>query len=263
MDKRLLNKPALAMLQPPALPGTYTYKGETIKEIEDYCLREAEMIYKNNFDGFILQNMNDMPIKQQSNFQTVAYMTRIACTLKREYPDLLMGILVNWDGVASLTVAEASNADFVRVEHLYTGVNVTSCGLLQAQCVDIIDLKMKLNSSMPIFADIYEVHGTPIGRKAYGDAAWEAVHEAFADGLFASGKNTEESLQIINEIKQKVPEVPVLLGGGATGANISELLDQYDGVSVATWIKNGSMRNDIDSKRASVFMEQVKESRKS
>lgn len=263
MDKRLLNKPALAMLQPPALPGTYTYKGETIEEIEDYCLREAKMIHKNKFDGFILQNMNDMPIKQHSNFQTVAYMTRIASTLKREYPDLLMGILVNWDGVASLTVAEASNADFVRVEHLYTGANVTSCGLLQAQCVDIIDLKMKLNSSMPIFADIYEVHGTPIGRKSYGDAAWEAVHEAFADGLFASGKNTEESLQIINEIKQKIPEVPVLLGGGATGDNISDLLKQYDGVSVATWIKNGNMRNDIDSKRASIFMEQVKESRKS
>lgn len=263
MDERLLNKPALAMLQPPALPGTYTYKGETIEEIEEYCLREAEMIYKNKFDGFILQNMNDMPIKQQSNFQTVAYMTRIACTLKREYPDLLMGILVNWDGVASLTVAEASKADFVRVEHLYTGVNVTSCGLLQAQCVDIIDLKMKLNSNIPVFADIYEVHGTPIGRKSYGDAAWEAVHEAFADGLFASGKNTKESLQIIDEIKQKVPEVPVLLGGGATGDNISELLNQYDGVSIATWIKNGNMRNDIDSRRANIFMERVKESRKS
>lgn len=261
MDKRLLNKPVLATLQPPALPGTYTYSGETIKEIEEYCLREAEMIKKNNFDGFILQNMNDMPIKQNSNFQTVAYMTRIACTLKKEYPNLLMGILVNWDGVAALTIAEASNADFIRVEHLYTGASVTSAGILQAQCVDIIELKIKLNSKMPIFADIYEVHGVPIVRKTYGDAAWEAVHEAFADGLFTSGENTAESLQIIAEIKQRVPEVPVLLGGGATGENISELLNQYDGVSVATWIKNGNMRNGIDSQRAKFFMNQVKKLR--
>jgi hypothetical protein len=261
MDNRLLNKPALAMLQPPALPGTFKYSGESIEEIIEICLDEVKMISENGFDGYILQNMNDMPVKQKSNFQTVAYLTRIGTELKRKYPDLLMGVLVNWDGVASVAVAEAIKADFIRVEHLYTGANVTSAGILEGQAVDVIDLKMKLNSSIPIFADIYEVHGVALGKKSYGEAAWEAVNEMFADGLFTSGKNKDESIEIIHEIKEKNLDVPVYLGGGATGDNISELMELYDGVSVATWIKGGDMSNPINPNRANEFMNKVKDKR--
>ncbi|WP_440895954.1 BtpA/SgcQ family protein [Amphibacillus sp. Q70] len=257
MNKKLLNKPVLAMLQPPALPGTFKYNGETIEEIIEICLKEVEMIASNGFDGYILQNMNDMPIKQNSNFQTVAYLTRIATELKKEYPNLLMGILVNWDGLASLAIAEAVKADFIRVEHLYTGANVTSAGILEGQAIDILELKMKLNSKMPVFADIYEVHGTPIGKKTHGNAAWEAVHETFADGLFTSGKDKDESIDIIKEIKERVPNTPIFLGGGATGENISELIELYDGVSVATWIKDGDMSNPINPDKANEFMEKV------
>lgn len=262
MDNRLLNKPALAMLQPPALPGTYKNTGQDIEEIIDKSLHEAKMIAENNFDGLIIQNMNDMPIKQHSNFQTVAYMTRIANAIKESFPSLLLGILINWDGVASLAVADAIQADFIRVEHLYTGVNVTSAGLLQAQCTDIIDLKMKIGSSVPVFADVYEIHGVPIGRKSYGDAAWEIINEAFADGLFTSGRNTAESIAIAKEINEKNLDVPLFLGGGANGDNVAELMKYYDGVSVATWIKDGNMANEINPKKARLFMNEVEKSRK-
>lgn len=262
MDKRLLNKPALAMLQPSALPGTFKNKGESLDFIIEKAVKEAKMIKENHFDGLIIQNMNDMPIKQHSNFQTVAYMTVIANTIKEEFPELLMGILVNWDGVASLAVADAVKADFVRIEHLYTGVNVTSAGLLEGQCTDIIDLKMRIGSNVPIFADVYEVHGVPLGRKSYGDAAWEIVNEAFGDGLFTSGKSTEESIQIAKEIKQKNLNVPLYLGGGASGDNIAELMNYYDGVSVATWIKDGDMSNDINPEKAKIFMDEIKKSRR-
>jgi len=39
------------------------------------------------------------------------------------------------------------------------------------------------------------------------------------------------------------------------------LLQYFDGVSVATWIKNGDMKNPIDSARAEAFMEQVRKAR--
>lgn len=261
MDKRLLNKPALAMLQPMALPGTYTNNGEKIEEILKQALLEAKMIQENGFDGIILQNMNDMPIKQHSTMSTVAYMTRIGLEIRKNFPDLLLGILVNWDGVAALSIADAINADFIRVEHLYTGANVTSAGILQAQCVEILELKKKLGSNIPIFADIYEVHGVPLGRKTFGDAAWEAVHEAFADGLFVSEKTLEKNIEIISEIKKRVPNTPIYLGGGATGNNIGDLIKYYDGVSVATWIKDGNMRNPINPEKAKIFMDKIKSSR--
>ncbi|WP_282929216.1 BtpA/SgcQ family protein [Anaerococcus sp. Marseille-Q7828] len=258
MNEKLLNKPVLAMLQPSSLPGTYKNKGEKIDIIIEKAINEAKMIEENKFDGLIIQNMNDMPIKQFSNFQTVAYMTQITSEIKRRFPNLLIGVLINWDGVASLAVADAVGADFIRVEHLYTGVNVTSGGMLQGQCTDIIDLKMKIGSDVPIFADVYEVHGVPLGKKSYGEAAWEIVNEAFADGIFTSGKSVDESIEIAKEIKSKNLQVPVYLGGGATGDNIAELMKYYDGVSVATWIKDGDMANDINPEKAKKFINEVK-----
>lgn len=256
------NCTAFAMIQPSPLPGSYRHIDKTINEIVDEVLAETQMIVENGFDGVILQNMNDMPIKQIAAPEAIAYMTRIAYEIKQKYPELVLGVLVNWDGVASLAVADAMNADFVRVEHLFTGANVTSAGILEGQCIDIAALRKRICSKVPVYADIQEVHGIPLGGKPIDDAAWEAVHEAFADGLFVSGKTKEESITMIQAVRKKLPDTPIILGGGATGDNISELLEFYDGVSVATWVKNGDMKNPIDPKRAEVFMSEVKKARK-
>ena len=252
---------ALSMIQPPPLPGSYRNRGERIQDIVTQALREAEMIAENGFDGFILQNMNDMPVKQHAPMEAVAYLTAIGAELRRVFPELVLGVLVNWDGVAALCVADAIGADFVRVEHLYTGAEVTSAGILQAQCCDICALRRRLGTDIPVFADVYEVHGVPLGAKPVEDAAWEAVNEAFADGLFVGGKTPEESISLAKRIRARVPGVPVFLGGGATGDNIASLIPHFDGVSVATWIKNGDMKNPIDKERAKRFIDQIKAAR--
>ena len=251
-------KLVLSMIQPEPLPGSYRHRDKRIGEIVDIALRETEMVVENHFDGIIVQNMNDMSIRQESRPEAIAYMTRIAFEIRRRFPDLVMGILMNWDGVAGLSVADAADADFVRIEHLFTGANVTSAGILQGQCVEIAELRKRTGSMVPVYADVYEVHGIPLGRKPIADAAWECVHEAFADGLFMSGKTVEESISMVQEARKRVPEVPIFLGGGATGENIHELMKYYDGVSVATWIKNGDMKNSIDSDRAKLFIEEAK-----
>lgn len=251
----------LSMIQPDPLPGSYRHKTATINEIVYQALKETEMVKENGFDGIIVQNMNDMPVKQIANPEAIAYMTRIAYEIRREFPDLVMGILMNWDGVAGLSVADATGADFVRVEHLFTGASVTSAGILEAQCVDIANLRKRTGTKVPVYADVYEVHGVPLGRKPIEDAAWECVYEAFADGLFLAGKTPEESIEMITKVRRRLPNTPILLGGGATGDNICELLKYYDGVSVATWIKNGDMKNPIDPEKAGIFMREAKKAK--
>ena len=209
-------KVVLSMIQPEPLPGSYRHSDLRIDAIVDQALRETEMVARNHFDGIIVQNMNDMPVKQKSSPEAIAYMTRISYEIKKRFPELVMGILMNWDGVAGLCVADAVGADFVRVEHLFTGASVTSAGILEAQCVDIAGVRKRTGSKVPVYADVYEVHGIPLGRKPVGDAAWECVHEAFADGLFMSGKSAEESIRMIKEARPRVKDTPIFLGGGAT-----------------------------------------------
>lgn len=252
---------ALVMIQPEPVPGSYRHTDKSIREIVDVTIRETEMIADNGFDGFILQNRNDAPIRQIVTPEIVAYMTVIGYELKRRFPELVMGILINWDGLASLAVADAIEADFVRVEHLYTGVEVTYAGLLEAQCVDICNLRKRIKSKVPIYADVQEIHGVQLGGKPIPDAAWDTIENAFADGLFLAGHNPRESIELIQQVRKRVGRVPIFLGGGATGENACELLQHYDGVSVGSWVKNGNMKNPIDPDRAKVFMDEVRRAR--
>ena len=254
---------ALCMVQPPPLPGSYRHKDMTITDILEAVLYEVRQIDEIGFDGIILQNMNDMPIKQLASCEAIAYMSVIGAAIRREFPKLNMGILVNWDGLASLAVADACGADFVRVEHLFTGVEVTSAGLLEGQCCEIAQMRKRLNTNVSIFADVYEVHGVPLGPKPIEDAAWECVHEAFADGLYMSGKTAKESIDMIQCARKRVPDTPIILGGGATGENIYELLQYFDGVSVASWVKNGNMKLPLDFDKCRQFISEVRRAKES
>ena len=254
---------ALAMIQPEPFPGSFRHDGMPFEEIVAVSLKEIEMIQANGFDGYIIQNRNDAPVRQQALPETVAYMTALAKECRRKYPDMIQGILVNWDGVASLAVAAAAGSDFIRVEHTYTGVEVGYAGMLEAQCVDICQFKKRIGSHIPVYADVQEVHYEQLAGKSIVDNAWDTVMNAFADGLFLGGLSCEESIEIIKSVRKRLgSKIPIFLSSGATGDNISEILQYYDGVSVGTWVKNGNMRNPIDPERAGQFMEGVKTARK-
>lgn len=245
------------MIQTPPLPGSYQHDGQSLDEIVDFILRETKILHSCGFEAIILQNMGDMPVKQLARPETIAYLTIIAREIKENFSDFPLGILVNWDGVASLAVAHAVKADFIRVEHVYTGAEVTSTGIINAQCCEITEMKKRLQCQIPIFADVYEPHAVPLGAKPIEDAAWELIHEAFADGIFLSGRNVQESIEMVDRAKTRVPQTTIFLGGGATEENVIELLQHYDGVCIATWIKNGSLKNPIDVEKAKRFIDKV------
>ena len=135
--------------------------------------------------------------------------------------------------------------------------------MLEAQCVDICQFKKRIGSHIPVYADVQEVHYEQLAGKSIVDNAWDTVMNAFADGLFLGGQSCEESIEIIKSVRKRLgSKIPIFLSSGATGDNISEILQYYDGVSVGTWVKNGNMRNPIDPERAGRFMEGVKTARK-
>lgn len=252
----------LAMLQPEPLPGSYLNQGQSFDEILIKTLAEAQQLADIGYDGFLLQNMHDGPLRQQCRPETIAFMTVIAARIQDRFPDKILGLLINWDGVASLSAAAAVQADFIRVEHLYTGVSVGMCGFLEGQCEEILELKKRLGCSIPIYADAQEVNGHFLCAGDKAEDAVRIVKRAFADGLFLSGRQPQESLELIRQVRRKLPDTPIFLGGGATADNIKELLQEYDGVSVATWIKDGDMRNPLNEEKARTFFQQAGLARK-
>lgn len=253
---------ALGMIQPEPCPGSYRNTGMSFEEVIDISRKEVQLLRDNGFDGYILQNRNDAPVRQHAAPQHIAYMSVLARILKTEFPDLIQGILVNWDGVASLAVADAAGSDFVRVEHTFTGLEVGYAGLMEAQCVEVCEFRKKLGSKVPVYADIQEIHYEQLGGKEVPDAAWDAVQNGFADGLFVGGRSTEESVALVKAVRKRLGgDIPIFLSSGSTGDNIGEILKYYDGVSVGSWVKNGNLKNPIDPQRAKIFMDKVRAAR--
>ena len=203
---------ALAMIQPEPFPGSFRHDGMPFEEIVAVSLKEIEMIQANGFDGYIIQNRNDAPVRQQALPETVAYMTALAKECRRKYPDMIQGILVNWDGVASLAVAAAAGSDFIRVEHTYTECSPAAFAFL------ICQFKKRIGSHIPVYADVQEVHYEQLAGKSIVDNAWDTVMNAFADGLFLGGLSCEESIEIIKSVRKRLgSKIPIFLSPAQPG----------------------------------------------
>ena len=257
------SKPIFAMAQPVALPGSCRHAGETIQQISDRLREEVHLLLDGGVDGVILQNFHDGPIKQTAPPEVIGYLTRLACDVRKDYPDVPLGILVCWDGSASVIVADAAQADFVRVEHVYCGAELTAAGIIEGQCVEVQQIKRKLGSPVSVFADVYEPHSVPLLPRPIESTAFDCVYGGFANGLFLCGKSSNESIEYASRVRQTVPNVPIICGGGSTAENVKDLLSVFDGVCVGAWIKNGNLSNAVDPVRLRQYMDAVHNARSS
>ena len=77
---------------------------------------------------------------------------------------------------------------------------------------------------------------------------------------YAEFSTVEELKDLLG--RPEVAGLPVfILGGGSTGDNVYELLQQFDGVCVGAWIKDGDLLNPVNPDRARRYMEQVERAR--
>lgn len=254
-------KPAIAMVQLRPLPGSYRYRGESLSSIIEAVLDEAAVLEDAGFDGLQLQNMGDNPSTRRVGPETVAYMTAAAIAVRQAFPRLSLSILVNWDAEATIAVADAAAADFIRIEHTFTGVAIAPWGLSEACCYAATRFHRRIGARMLIFADVYEPHAVPLGPQPVDQAARIAVDEGGADGLFVTGRNFQESMTWLGQVRRALPMTPLFLGGGATPDNVGQALAVADGVVVATWLKAGDMRNPVDPELARRFMSAVSSAR--
>ena len=249
------------MVQLRPLPGSARYDGEALDSIIEDALRESATLADAGFDGVQLQNMGDNPSSQRAGPETVAFMTRACLAVHTSFPQLQLSVLVNWDAEASLAVAAASTADYVRVEHTWVGASVTSWGISQAQCHTATAFRTRIRSRTPIYADILEPHAVPLVTRPVEDWAKAAVDEGAADGLFVTGRTFEQSLDWLRRVATAAPGVPLWLGGGVNAENVRHLNGLVEGLTVATSIKHGNMANRIDPELAARFVRAARTSK--
>jgi hypothetical protein len=148
------------------------------------------------------------------------------------------------DAAAALSIAAAVGLDAIRV-NVHAGAMVTDQGIVTGRAHETLRERARLGAPVLLLADVLVKHARPLGATLpdAADVARETAHRAGADGLIVSGAATGRPVDLarLREVREAVPDVPLLLGSGVTHDTVAALLDSADGVIVGSALKEGGV----------------------
>jgi membrane complex biogenesis BtpA family protein len=254
----------IAALHLPPFQSSLNPKAQPVSGVTDYALGNAEKAVRAGVRALYIQDLGDYPWAPTIQPQTVAVLSVVAAALRREFPDLVLGVCTMSHGAREpLAIAQASGAHFVRLK-VYIGAMVKAEGVIEGNAHEAVSYRSQIGAEeIVLLADVYDRTGVPLRTPSLKDAATQAAVFGRADGLILTGFSFDESLEMLSEVKALNLGVPLLLGGGANTDNIAGALAIADGVIVSStfkpkggWTHTG-IAEDWDEGQIKAFMEAV------
>ena len=135
-------KPVIAMVHFGALPGTPLYDAKGgIDKIIDGCRKDLRALQAAGVDAVMFGNENDRPYEFNVDTASTATMAHVIGILKSDIK-VPFGVNVLWDGMASVALAAATGAAFVR--EIYTGLYASDMGLWQTNAGQAMRYRSRL-----------------------------------------------------------------------------------------------------------------------
>jgi len=256
-------KAVIGMVHLRALPGSPRWAG-SMEAVIEAALADAGALAEGGADALLVENHGDMPFAPgRVDAATVAAMA-VAVRKIREAVPLPFGInVLKSDALSALAVAAATGARFVRV-NVHVGAVVADQGLLVSSAHDSLRYRRLLGLDVKILADVQAKHGVPLAPVPIEQEARDCVSRGLADGLVVSGAATGEPTPKadLERVRGAVPDVPLLVGSGATAETAAELLAIADGLIVGTAVKrDGLLANPVDPRRVRRLVEAARRAR--
>ena len=253
-------KPIIAMCHIRALPGDpyHDSKGGMGKVVEQ-ARSDLSALQNGGVDAVMFSNEFSLPYLTRVKPETTAAMARIIGELM-ESIKIPFGVNILWDPYASLDLAAATGAKFIR--EIMSGVYASDFGLWNTSTGEIVRHKMRLGlNDLKLLFNIVPEAASYLAPRDIVDVAKSTVFNTRADVLCVSGltAGTETDSQILSKVKNAVPQTPVFTNTGCRIDNIEEQLSIADGAVVGTTFKkDGKFENLVDQSRVKAFMEKVK-----
>ena len=247
LDRFDATHPVVGMVHLPPLSGAPDFDGDRAA-IRDRALEDARRLEAGGIDGLIVENFGDAPFYPDDvPKHVVAEMTALVTGLTNAV-DVPVGVnVLRNDADAALSIAAATNADFVRI-NVHVGTAATDQGVLEGQAHDTLRLREQLDADVAILADVHVKHATPVGETAIEQTALETAERGRADGVVVSGVGTgsETALEDVERVSSALGETatddptPVFVGSGVTSETVGDCLEAgANGVIVGTATKEG------------------------
>lgn len=258
-------KAIIAMCHLQALPGDTGYdRRKGMGWVLERAREDLHALQDGGVDAVMFSNEFSLPYLTDVRKETLAAMGCIIGELKSEIK-VPFGVNVLWDAKASLDLAVATGAKFVR--EIFTGVYASDFGLWNTNCGDTVRHQYSVGAEdVKLLFNIVPEAATYLGGRSVKvkEIAKTTVFNCKPDALCVSGLTAGESTdtQILSEVKSTVPDTVVLANTGCTIDNITTQLSVADGAVVGTAFKvDGKFENGVDFKRVKAFMDHVKEFR--
>ncbi len=169
------------------------------------------------------------------------------------------GVNYLWDPVASVALAAATGAAFVR--EIFTGVYASDMGLWQPDAATAVRLRANLGrGDLKLLFNVNAEFATALDSRPVAERARSAVFSSTADVICVSGPMTGEPVDRseLSAVKQAVGATPVLANTGVTLDSVTDILSIADGAIVGTHFKrDGDTWNPVDQDRVARFMDAV------
>ena len=253
-------KAIVAMCHLQALPGDPAYdKKKGMNYVVDKAREDFLALQEGGVDAVMFSNEFSLPYLTDVRKETVAAMGRIVGQLMSEIK-IPFGVNVLWDGAASIDLAVATGAKFVR--EIFTGVYASDFGLWNTNYGDVARHKMAVGGEdVKLLFNIVPEAAKYLAERNIKEIAKTTVFNCKADALCVSGltAGSETDSQILREVKDMVPNTVVFANTGCRLENIERQLSIADGAVVGTTFKiDGVFENGVDKDRVLTFMDKVR-----
>jgi membrane complex biogenesis BtpA family protein len=261
-DRFGTDKPILAMCHLPALPGRPRHeRAGGIDRVVDSLAYDLGILHEAGVDGLLFCNEADLPYQLQVGPEIPATMAAAIGRLRTEI-QLPFGVNVVWDPRASLAVARATGATFVR--EVFTGVYESDHGIMQPDFGSIAGYQSMIGADdVALFSNITPEFASSLGSRTIAERAASAAFLG-VDVILISGQITGMSIELadLRAAKAAAPGTPVLANTGVRVETVAEILAIADGAFVGTTLKrDGVTWNPVDRDRALRFMDAARASR--
>lgn len=251
-----VNKPVIGMCHLMALPGDPGYDSASgVEAVIRRARGELESLQAGGVDAVMISNEFSLPYLTKTEPITAITMARIIGQLLPEI-EVPLGVNVLWDGTASIDLAVATGASFVR--EIFTGVYASDFGLWNTNVGEVARHRRAVSGQdVKLLFNIVPESAAYLAHRDLQSLAKTTVFATLPDGLCVSGltAGAATDTQVLSVVKGAAGDVPVLVNTGVNAGNVAEQLAVADGAVVGTFFKEGGVfANKVDRHRVAELM---------
>jgi uncharacterized protein len=252
-------KVVIAMAHIGALPGAPLHDpAGGMSALIDGVAADVERLQDGGVDAIMFGNENDRPYLTRATPESIAAMTAVVAAVK---PSLRVPFGVNylWDPAASVAIAVATGAAFVR--EIFTGVFASDMGVWAPDAATALRLRASLGRpDLKLLFNINAEFAHSLDRRDIALRARSAIFSSLADAILVSGPITGQPAEMSDlvAVAEAVGDVPVFANTGVNLDNVGEVMRLADGCVIGTHFKvDGNTWNPVDGDRVRRFMDVV------